>query len=117
MLLTTCWILNAFVIMISYGDLIPSTDLPVLKPNSWPGIAVDTATLVVRLVMRLRFPGHWITIGFSTSPAYSESFESYVCWPRVWYADYSTVALCCVVASSCGQVWNLEKLYKRLFEN
>ena len=68
MLLTTCWIPSVFVIFISYGDLVPSTDLPALKPNSWTGIAVDTPTLVVRLVMRLLFPGHAITIGFFHLP-------------------------------------------------
>ena len=46
----------------------PSTDLATLKPNSWSGIAVDTATLVVRLVMHLRFPGRGITIGFFHIP-------------------------------------------------
>ena len=74
MLLTTCWILSAFAILIGYGDFIPSTDLPALKPNSWSGIAVDTATLVVRLVMRLRFPGHRITIGFFHLPCLFRRF-------------------------------------------
>ena len=77
MLLTTCWIPSALVILTVYGDLILSTDLPALKPNSWSGIAVDTATLVVRLVTHLQFHGHRITIGFFHLPAYSKGSATY----------------------------------------
>ena len=74
MLLTTFWIPSAFVILISYGDLILSTDLPALKLNSWTGIAFNTATLVVRLVMCLQFPGHRITIGIFHLPCLFQRF-------------------------------------------
>lgn len=86
MLLTTFWIPSAFVILISYGDLIPSTDLPALKLNSWTGIAFNTATLVVRLVMCLQFPGHRITIGIFHLPCLFQRF-----WDTSAGLEYGTL--------------------------